>query len=527
MLEARAEPATGVRLAEVIGALSVATDLAMGRPIATALRSCAISVQLGATLGFDDAQLARIYYQALLRYVGCNAETESFAALFGDELALRADFAVIDAGNVGEVMRVAMRHIRRASADAGRLRIAGVVAHRLLASAAVTRAGFAAHCEVAQRLAERLELGEAIVLALGQLYERWDGKGQPNGLRGEAIAPAVRVVSLVQDAIAVHDVHGSDAAIAAVKKRSGGAYEPAVANAFCTVADVLLAKYADEPSWDEILALEPGERVMLSPERLDRACVAMADFTDIKSSHSLGHSRAVAELAERAATACGLGQALARDVKRAGLVHDIGTVGVSSGIWNKPGALTETEWERVRLHTYYTERILARPAALARLGAIATHHHERLDGSGYHRAVRGDALTPAANLLAAADTYRAMLESRAHRPARDAEAAATELRAEVRAGRLDGDAVAAVLGAAGHQQNVPRRELAGGLTDRELTVLRLIARGLPTKAVAARLGISPKTADNHIQNLYAKIGVATRAGAALYAVERGLIEPRL
>ena len=525
MREAKTEPGTGVRLAEVIGALSIATDLAMGQPMAFALRSCAIAVELAALLGYDEATRAEVYYQALLRYVGCNAETDALAALFGDEQALRRDFAVIDAGNVAEVMRVAARHISRAAAGAGRLRIAGVVAKRLLAAPAVTRNGFTAHCEVAQRVAERLELGPGVVTALGQLYERWDGRGLPNGLRGEAIAPAVRVVALVQDAVAIFDAHGIDAVLAAVRKRRGGAYDPAVADGFCEHGAALLERYAEEPSWDEVLALEPGARVELSGERLDRACLAMADFADIKSPYSVGHSRGVAELAKAAAARCGLNDDDVVTIGRAALLHDIGTVGISSAIWSKPGPLSATEWERVRLHGYYTERVLAKPAAFARLGAIATHHHERLDGSGYHRAVRGSALSVSAKLLAAADAYRAMLEPRPHRPARKPADAAAELRADARAGRLDADAVDAVLDVAGHRVHSQPRELLAGLTERELEVLRLIARGRSTKEVAARLGIAPKTADNHIQAVYAKTGVRTRAGAALFAMEHGLVEP--
>jgi HD-GYP domain-containing protein (c-di-GMP phosphodiesterase class II) len=514
-----------MRLAEVIGALSIATDLAMGQPMAFALRSCAISVHLAAELGYDEATRSHVYYQALLRYVGCNAETDALAALFGDELAMRRDFAVIDAGNVAEVIRMAARHISRAAAGAGRLRMAGIVAQRMLAAPAVTRNGFTAHCEVAQRVAERLELGPDVVTALGQLYERWDGRGLPNGLRGEAIAPAVRVVSLVQDALAIFDAQDAGVALAAVRRRRGSAYDPAVADRFCHVGVGLLERYAAEPSWDEILALEPGERVELSEDRLDRACLAMADFADIKSPYSVGHSRGVAGLAKAAATRCGLSADDVTVIGRAALVHDIGTVGVSSAIWSKPGPLSDSEWERVRLHGYYTERVLAKPAEFARLGAIATHHHERLDGSGYHRAVRGSALSVSAKLLAAADAYRAMLEPRPHRPARTPSDAAAELRRDVHAGRLDGDAVAAVLDVAGHRVASEPRELVAGLTGRELEVLRLIARGSATKDVAARLAISPKTADNHIQAVYAKIGVRTRAGAALFAMEHGLVEP--
>jgi HD-GYP domain-containing protein (c-di-GMP phosphodiesterase class II) len=517
-------PRASVRLAEVIAALSLATDLAMGQPMAFALRSCVLSVRLGEALGFDDAQLSEIYYQALLRYIGCNAETHVFAALFGDELAMRRDIALIDTGKVPDVLRVLARHIRAANEGTGPIHTALSVARGLGVAKGVTHDAFAGHCEVAQRLAERLGFSGTVVDALGQLYERWDGRGEPNGLKGEAIAPAVRVVSLVQDALAVYDAHGADATVATVRHRRGSAYDPKIADRFCAQASTLLPAFGTEPSWDDVLALEPPPRVVLSDAQFHRACVAMADFADLKSPFALGHSRYVAELAARAAERCGLTGDDVSAVERAGLLHDIGSVAVSSGIWCKAGALSESETERVRLHVYYTERVLARSPALARLGAIAAQHHERSDGSGYHRAVRANALSPGGKLLAAADTYQAMIERRPNRAARTPEDAANELKREARDGRLDHDAVNAVLAAAGHRVAPARRELIAGLTERELDVLRLMARGNVTKHIASELHIAPKTADNHIQSIYSKINVSTRAGATLFAVEHGLLD---
>jgi HD-GYP domain-containing protein (c-di-GMP phosphodiesterase class II) len=524
MRQARSETGAGLRLAEVIGALSLATDLAMGQPMAFALRSCVLAVRLGEALGLAADRLGEIYYQALLRYVGCNAETHVMAAMFGDELALRKDFAVIDSADVPGVLRLLARHVRRANAGAAPLTMVRIIAQRLLAAQAVTQAGFAGHCEVAQRLGERLGFARPVIDALGQLYERWDGKGLPNGLRGDAIALAVRVVSPVQDALAVYDAEGAAAAVAMVRRRSGSAYDPRVADRLCAIAPAFFERLGEEPSWDEVLALEPEPRVVLSDERFDEACLAMADFADIKSPFSLGHSRAVAELAERAAESYGLSRSDTNALRRAALLHDIGGVAISSAIWCKPGPLSTSEWERVRLHAYYTERILAGSAPLARLGAIAAHHHERVDGSGYHRAVHSAGTPAAAKLLGAADAYQAMLEPRPHRPARSADDAAAELRRDVRNGTLDADAVVAVLDAAGHRVP-PRRAAVAGLTEREVDVLRLAARAKSTKEIARELGISAKTADNHIQNVYGKIGVSTRAGATLFAMEHALLGP--
>ena len=513
---------TDIRLAELMAALSLATDLGMGQPLEWALCSCVLAVRLGDALGFSQEELREIYYQALLRYIGCNAETHMLAAIAGDEIALRTDFATVDNGSLPQVLGMMARHIRQANAGASRLDLAQAIVRGLVASARDTPDFFRGHCEVAQRLAARLGFGERIVHALGQLYARWDGKGIP-ALRGEAIAPAVRVVTLAQDAITFYRLGGVDAALAVARRRKGGAYDPAMVERFCQAAPALLAGLEDEPSWEAVLAIEPGPRLYLTEAQLDTACQAIADFADIKSPYTLGHSTGVAALAAEAARRCGLPADDVVAIRRAGLLHDIGRVGVSAGIWGKPGPLSSREWEQVRLHPYHTERILARPPALARLGALAALHHERLDGSGYHRAAPASILTPSARILAAADAYRAMTELRPHRPARSAEDAAAELRREAHTGRLDSDAVAGVLAAAGHSARPNRRALVAGLSAREIEVLRLLAHGHSIKQIAATLTISSKTADNHIQHIYAKIGVSTRAGATLFAMENDLL----
>lgn len=512
-----------VRLAEVVAALSLATDLGMGQPLEYALCSCVLAVRLGEALGFDEEGLREVYYQALLRYIGCNAEVHVFAAFIGDELALRHDFAMVDAGQQRAVMQLMVRYMREANAGASPLHMARAIAHGLLTMPGQMKPFFAGHCEVAERLAERLGFGPNIRAALGQLYERWDGKGLPNGLKGEAVLPAVRVVALAQDAITFHRLGGQDAAVAMAKERAGGAYDPTMAACFCAHASTLLADLDAEPSWGAVIALEPGARRSLSAADFDAACAAMADFSDLKSTYTLTHSSGVANLAAEAARRVGLPDADVTLIRRAGLLHDIGRVGVSVSIWEKPGPLTEREWERVRLHAYHTERVLARPASLARIGAVASLHHERLDGSGYHKGIGAASLSPAARILAAADVYQAMTEARAHRPARTPDAAAAELRQEARAGRLDADAVNSVLDAAGHRVPVQRRTLAAGLSEREVEVLRLIARGNSIKDAAATLYISRKTVDNHVQNIYSKIGVSTRAGATLFAMEHDLL----
>jgi DNA-binding CsgD family transcriptional regulator len=195
---------------------------------------------------------------------------------------------------------------------------------------------------------------------------------------------------------------------------------------------------------------------------------------------------------------------------------------VSNSIWDKRGPLGAGEWERVRMQPYLTERMLHQSPSLASLGVVAVQFRERLDGSGYPRGLSGAAITQPARILGAADAYQAMTEPRPHRPALSAEESAAELRGGVKAGRLDRDAVEAVLAAAGHRA-ARRREGPAGLTAREVDVLRLLARGMSSREIASRLVISPKTARNHIEHIYVKIGASSRATASLFAMQHGLL----
>ena len=518
-------PATdsGVRLAELMAALSMATDLGMGEPLATALSACVVAMRLGEALGLDATSLRVAYYYALLRYIGCNAHTDAMAALFGDELALRRDFASIDTGHVPEVLELAARYLRQAHAGEPADRLAAIVSSALRELPEFMRESFTGHCEVAQRLAGRMRLDPALITCLGQIYERWDGHGLPRGLRGDAVAPPVLLVALAQDAVVWHRIGGAEAAAATISKRSGGAYPPDIASRFCEHAASILADLDREPTWDAVLALEPGGQRPLTHEALDRACEAIADFADLKSPYTLGHSLGVATLAAGAARRCGLPSTDGQLLRRAGLLHDIGRVGVSAGIWGKAAELAEREREQIRLHSYYTERVLARPEPLQRVGELASRHHERMDGSGYHRAEAGQRLSLAARILAAADVYHAMTEARPHRQALSPEAAAAQLRREARAGRLDGDAVAAVLAEAGHHVPRVRRERPAGLSQREIEVLRLLARGHSNRELSDRLSVSPETVKHHVQHIYDKTGVSTRAGATLFALEHALL----
>lgn len=512
-----------VRLAELMAAMSSATDYGMGQPVDYAQAACVLGMRLGKAAGLAEAELRDVYYQAFLRFIGCNAETYAIAAIVGDELAIRTEFAAIDSGKPQQVLPLVLRFIRQANFGASPLELAGAIMRGLMALGALDTEIFPGHCEVAQRLAERLGFGPNLVRGLGQLYARWDGKGVPRGVRGEQITLPVRVVMLAQDIVTFHRMGGRDAAIKVARERRGGQYDPRLVDVFLREADRLLAGFAHGPGWQEVLDLEPGSPVTLDDTAFDSACVVVADFADIKSQYTLTHSQRVAVLAEGAAQTLGLAAEDVALARRAALVHDVGRVGVSAGIWAKPAPLSEREWERVRLHCYYTERILGRFPGLAQLGRVASFAHERIDGSGYFRGAGRDTAVPVARILAAADMLAAMTEARPHRPARSIEEAAALVRAEAAGGRLDATAAEAVLAAAGVAAAPRRRRDPSGLTDREIEVVRALSQGATNKAIARVLGVSPKTVDNQVQSIYLKLGVRTRAGATLAAMERGLL----
>jgi HD-GYP domain-containing protein (c-di-GMP phosphodiesterase class II) len=508
-----------LRAAELIGALSLATDFGVGEPLEHGLRTTVIGVRLAESLGLGEEDRRAVYYVALLRYAGCTAESHLDAALFGDEIAVRAAMAPVLFGSRAELFLAVARTMH--AGEPARWRAVAIA--RALAQLRNTfRKGAAGHCEVTQAHALHLGVGAEIQAALGDVFERWDGKGWPGGRRGEDVPLPVRLMQVAEDADLQHGLGGLEQAVSVVRKRTGGAFDPSVADAFCRAAPELLDGLDGDGLWEKAMAAEPGEPTVLEGNQVDEGLRVIGDFADMTIPYTLGHSAAVAELAAAAGEQAGLDAEACLSLRRAGLVHNVGRVAVTASIWNKPGPLSRGEQEKVRLYPYYTERVLQRPELLRSLGEIASRVQERLDGSGYPRGVAAGELSPSDRILGAANVYQAMLEPRRHRPAQTRTRAAELLRHEVSAGRLDATAVAAVLEAAGQEAGRLSPPRPAGLTDREAEVLALLASGLMTKQIGHQLGISPKTVDQHIQNVYAKIGVSTRAAATLFATRHGL-----
>jgi HD-GYP domain-containing protein (c-di-GMP phosphodiesterase class II) len=514
----RSEP---VRAAEVIAATCLATDLGMGFPFEHGLHGTLMAMRLADLLDVDPETEAQTYYASLLMYSGCTTDADIATRIFAGRRS--ENITPVQFGSSAE----ALAGFIRALPSPDDLPHRGVfeVARRLVPAARFRKPHFAALCEVAEMMAKRLGLPPTVHSLFLHLTERWDGKGVLRRARGDEIPLPVRIVQVARDAAYQRVGGGDEHAVEVIRRRAGHAFDPGIAGRFVEEApEIIAAAEAPDSAWEATLAAEPRPWLTLEGEGVDRALAAIGDFADLVSPHLSGHSSGVAKLAEAAARVHGFGPSDVALIRRAGFVHDVGRVAIDPRIWQKPTALTVDEWERVRLHSYHTERVLLRSGFLASLTDVASGHHERLDGTGYHRRVPAASLMPGARLLAAADAFHAMRESRPHRDRLSAEEAAKRLAEEAHAGRQDSELVAAVIEAAG--QPSPPVERPGGLTEREAEVVGLLARGLQTKQVARRLGISIKTADRHIQNAYRKIGVSTRAATTLFAMEHGLVPGR-
>jgi len=505
--------ADNVRIAEVVAMLSYAADLGLGQPMAHCMRQTVIALRLADLVGATEGEREATFYLGLMMNVYCHADAAEQAKWFGDDIGFKGDgFEMLDM-NTAQMIAFVVRRVGShgsAVARARRLAAFAVAGQKHVVTFLTT------HSTLGAQFAERIGLADEVCLAIRQAYEQWDGKGYPHHLRGEEISLPARLVQLASPIEIFDRRRGVQAARAIARRNSGAQFDPALVELFCDRAPELLDGLDHASDWDAVLDAEPELSRRVTGAGLDEVLVAMADLVDLKSPYLAGHSRGVANLVTAAARISGHSEKDVSTVRRAALVHDLGRLGVSNAIWDKPGALTEAEYERVRLHPYLTDRMLVRLTALAPSREIAARHHERLDGSGYPRGLTATSLTPLDRLLAAADVYHAKTEPRPHRPALEPQQASRELRAEVAAGRLDGEAVDAVLRAAGHRAPA-RRGWPGGLTAREVEVLGLLARGRSNKQMAQRLVVAPKTVANHVEHIYLKIGVSSRAGATAWS----------
>jgi HD-GYP domain-containing protein (c-di-GMP phosphodiesterase class II) len=507
-------------MADVVGSLSIVADEGFGLPPEESMRSCLVATALARRLGLDERAISDVFYTALLEHVGCSGAAHEASQVYGDEMGMyRA--AVVTDDTVRDELLTMLPRLLRGRPFAERLRI---LAFSVTQGAKFSRMFVASVCEVGQSTARRLGLSDGVQRGVHDVFEGWGGKGGFQGLRGDDVPIQSRVTRLAGIATRFDHIGGHDLAVAIVRQRAGRMLDPAMAAAFVSDAQTILAEASVDDPHAAILDTEPAPVVTAPAARLLDIAAVFGDVADLKSTYTLGHSSGVAGLAEAAGQSLGLDASALTRLGVAASLHDIGRVGVSDETWERPGPLSAAQWEQVRLHAYHSERILARSSALEPAAVIAGMHHERLDGSGYHRGSSARELSVSARILAVADAFQAMTQNRAHRAALPAKAAAEQIRNEVVAGRLDGDAASAVVEAAGQPR--PRTDLArpAGLSEREIEVLRAVTRGMSNREIGEAFGISRRTAEHHVQHVYDKIGVSSRAAAAVFAMEHGLID---
>jgi HD-GYP domain-containing protein (c-di-GMP phosphodiesterase class II) len=402
-----------VRLSEVVGALSHALDVTEGQPPGHAQRTCLIGMRIGAAIGLDAESRSSLFYALLLKDAGCSTNSAQVASLYGtDDADVKRDRKVTDHLKASECLA----HLARATAPGRPLakvrHLRALVAHGSDGSRALT----AMRCERGAEIARGIDLPDDTAQAIRDLDEHWDGKGYPQGLEGDAISLLGRIACLAQTAEVFWAGGGRDAAVAVARERSGRWFDPLLVEALESIP-------AGDPLWSsldfpDVRAVEPGDRVLVAdPQRLDSIAEAFARVVDAKSPYTASHSLGVAGIAVGLARLLGIGLDDQRTLHRAGLLHDLGKLAVSNRILDKPGKLTDAEWQAMRGHPLMSLNILRSVPAFGELVFAAGAHHERLDGSGYPYGLAAGALDRDARIIAVADVAEALSAERPYRAA--------------------------------------------------------------------------------------------------------------
>lgn len=515
MLGARmpASNANGSDVLACLRALSIVLDLANGlredKSLATALFAHALALRLG----LDESARAAAFFAALLRHVGCTSYAHREAILVEDDVVMRRALATADSSRAEDIARVIALANPSLAPDAAIATLGERAPEERIAWASEA-------CGGARMLASSMGFGGVVCGALDEVFERWDGRGVPRALEAGAISICGRLSTVAHVTLAFHTLRGAGAAREVLDAGPSGC-DPALVRLARDVLDehpdALLAG-AD----DRLAAIAPDLARHAPPADVLRIAEAFGDFSDLQSRHTRGHARGVAAIVADGASTLGLTDVERSSVLLAAHLHDVGVAAVPTRIWETRDGWSEGARERARMHVYYTERALVLAPPLARAAAIAGAHHERLDAHGYHRGLGAERIAVTARLLAAADVFHALREDRPHRAALTRTEAKDVLAGLARDGALDARVVDAI---AGRPRRARATDSLARLTAREREVLRFVALGRTNKEIAVALGISDRTVQTHTLNVYEKLGVDTRAAAAIVASRAGLLEP--
>jgi putative nucleotidyltransferase with HDIG domain len=421
-----------IQLSGVIGALSYALDIAEGQKSGHAVRSCLIGMRLAEELEIPAAERSDLFYALLLKDAGCSSNASQMSALFAaDDRTAKAKSKLVDWSD----RRSALFWSLRVAAPGSGLRRRIRVLRAIRDEGDVTRKFMETRCDRGAEIARMLFLSEETAAAIRSLDEHWDGRGMPDGLRGEEIPRAARILCFSQTIEVFHNAGGTAAARKVAKRRRGRWFDPELVDAFlrfCGEREFWAALEAPDVSrWEP-----PGFALAGDEERLDRIAEAFARVIDAKSPFTARHSQRVAEIADGIAEVLGFDADGRRTLRRAALLHDIGKLAISNRILDKPGKLTDEEFREIQTHPVHTLHILERAPCFAELADLAANHHEKLDGSGYPRALSADALDVPMRVLAVADIYEALTADRPYRDPLSPEEALAIVDRDV-PGRLD------------------------------------------------------------------------------------------
>ncbi len=428
-----------IALSGVIGALSYALDITEGQPAGHAVRSCMVGMRLAEELQLPSRTRSDLFYALLLKDAGCSANAERMAVLFGaDDQAAKRTSKLVDWSSPLQAFLWSWRTV----APGGSLRDRVRHLKGIKDEGEVTRGLMEARCDRGAEIARMLYLSEETAAAIRSLDEHWDGRGQPDGLRGEEIPLLARILCLAQTAEIFHASGGVRAVRAMAKRRRGRWFDPELIDALLRIGrDPAFWRGLEDP---DVSGWEPTDRLLVADDaRLDRIAEAFARVIDAKSPFTARHSERVAEIAVGIGDLLGFDAVARRDLRRAGLLHDVGKLAVSNLILDKPGKLTDDEFSKIKEHPVSTLEILRRAPCFAPIADLAANHHERIDGTGYPRGLRDEALDLPMRVLAVADVYEALTADRPYRGPLPVEQALDIVSWEV-PGRLDRDAFAAL-----------------------------------------------------------------------------------
>lgn len=412
-----AAAAEGLQLADLISALSHALDITEGQPPGHCVRCCWIGMHIGRSLGLDDGQLWDLYYTLLLKDLGCSSNAARICELYlADDLAFKRDFKTVG-DSLPQVLNFVLKHTGLKAGLAERFRSVLTIFRD---GSEIARELIATRCQRGAEIARLLRFPERVAAGIYSLDEHYNGQGKPDGLAGETIPLAARIALLAQVVDVFHTAGGAAAAQEEVRQRSGSWFDPALVAAFERVAAEagFWATLASPEVNAAILALEPASHVVaLDDDYLDDIAAAFGQVVDSKSPYTSGHSARVALYTDMIAETLGLSPERRRWLKRGALLHDVGKLGVSNSVLDKPGKLDADEWAAVQAHAAYTEAILSRIGAFAELARVAAAHHERLDGKGYPRGLSAAEISLETRIITTADIFDAITAERPYRGA--------------------------------------------------------------------------------------------------------------